>query len=478
MSQLTQNTQKSKQFYFLLSLVISIFAIYARTLTYDFINFDDRSYVSENPFVQSGITWHSIKWALTADLFYDSRYIDYWQPVTALSHAFVAQFYGENSTGHHLLNVILHSFNSILLFLILNQSTRCFYRSAFTAMLFAFHPIQVEAVAWITARKDLLSTFFALFSIWLYTKYVFSRSKLTFTWVVIFFCMGCMAKPSIIFLPLILVLFDIWPLKTLWSKSGEFALKTLKDKKILFACSALFFFIFAFGASHTIQKCFEELRWADLLLYPAHLAFYVSRILFPVNLTIYGPFNSSYLMLFGIIGVFLLIGSSFILWITTFKSQPYLLFGFLWFLIGLIPIFSLWPADRFMYFPIIGLLISFSWGLRDLTVRFLSKSLFSSFALIGIFVYALLSFHQSYYWQNFQTLIRHAIEVDPSNYIAQNYLAVDLIRKNRMSEAELYLREALRTNPSFAAAHDNLGYILEEEGKLEILRGKSIKRSK
>lgn len=450
----------SKIILFFLLLVVLIFGVYGRTLTYDFINFDDKSYVSDNPYVQNGLTLDSIKWALTADLFYDSPRVDYWQPVTTLSRILISQFYGQNPAGYHLLNVILHVLNSILLFLVLNKITQCFYRSAFTAMLFAFHPIQVEVVAWVTSCKDLLSIFFALLSIWTYTQ---NRSKRDFTWPLIFFSLSCLAKPAVILLPIFIVLLDYWPLKNFRSKSGRFLWReSIMNKKIFFACSILFFVIFTFGHSRAIQKCFYEFGWARMVLYPAHFLFYVSKILFPVNLAFYKELSLNQLSTFGIIGTLLLVASFFILWAGKFKTYPYLFVGLLWFLIGILPVFSLPPTDRYVYFPIIGFLIFFSWGFFDLANHFLSKWLSASLACAIIVLCMLQSFRQTYYWQSFETLFHHAVDIDPSNYIAYNFLAVDLIHKNKMGEAKLYLEKALKTNPDFSAARDNLNYILEE----------------
>jgi len=226
----------------LLALVTLL--VYLPVRHYSFVNLDDGKYVTENPMVQAGLTWAGVKYAFT------SWYGDFWHPLTCLSHMLDCQLFGLNAGRHHLVNVLFHATNAVLLLLLLWRMTGAFWQSALIAALFAWHPLRVESVAWVAERKDVLSAFFGLLTLMAYVRYAQRRSKADYLLALFFFACGLMAKPTLVTLPFVFLLLDYWPLRRVtgdgWRVTG--------DKKSIWKLSTLNPSASAFGYGATAPK--------------------------------------------------------------------------------------------------------------------------------------------------------------------------------------------------------------------------------
>ena len=347
-------------------LSVLVIFIYAQTVGFGFINFDDNQYVYENPFVASGLHWATIKWAFTE--FHSAN----WHPLTWISHQLDATLFGLNAGGHHATNVIFHLINSILAFVVFNKYTNCFWKSAVVAALFAVHPMHVESVAWISERKDVLSTMFWFLTMWTYFGYVKNdKSRNCYLLTLLLFILGLMSKPMLVTLPFVLLLMDYGFLERLKSRHD---LKSLVIEKIpFFALSAIssYITILAQKSEGAIQSL-EFLPFQTRLLNAVvSYAKYIVSFFYPVKLSVWYPYDENFAV-WQIAGsmVLLLAITAFCIW--QIRQRKYLLTGWLWFLGTLIPVIGLVQvgsqpiADRYTYIPYFGLFIMLVWGINDL----------------------------------------------------------------------------------------------------------------
>ncbi len=470
----------------------------------DFTDLDDDLYIRSNPYIQDGLTWKTIQWAFSADLFRDSPNADYWQPVTFVSRILDIEFFGLDPSMHHFVNLIFHMINALLLFYILHQMTGFIGRSFFVAALFAIHPQHVESVAWITERKDLLSGLFWLLTIWAYCRYVefqssfakvfdpeaqtrrasedtrpfFQGRKAVFFWkggwnryllVIVMFVLGLMSKPMNVTLPFVLLLLDIWPLRR-----ASLALHDKRrwgwlclEKIPLLGFSILSVFLTCRGHSNY----FRSIPWTDSVA-NAFVAYttYLLKTIYPTRLAIWYPHPGNTLPLWEIVGSFLFLMAITVWVIRERKSRSYLLIGWFWFLGTLVPTFGLINAraDRFTYMSLIGIFIMIAWGVPELLSRWRWKQ--TGLQIASCFVLAPLmavSWHQLHYWRNCIPLIRHAIEVTENNSGMHRQLGHFLAKQGKIDEAIQHYQEALRINPQFAEVEISWGVLLVEVGKLD-----------
>jgi len=196
----------------LLSVLVLTAGVYSRLNDAEFILLDDDAYIYENPHIQDGLSWAGIRWAFSAELLEASEYADYWRPLTFVSHMVDVELFGLNPAGHHLTNVAFHLINILLVYVLLRQTTGHPYPSLFVAAVFALHPLQVESVAWVTERKDVLSTCLGLLSLWTYCAYAKQPGRTRYAVAVGVFALGLTAKPMLVTLPCVMLLLDLWPL--------------------------------------------------------------------------------------------------------------------------------------------------------------------------------------------------------------------------------------------------------------------------
>ena len=471
---INNETQKSPFFSLRREGVICLFlavitiGVYWQVGGHEFVNFDDKDYITENQHVQEGLTLKSIVWAFT------STHASNWHPLTWLSHMLDCQIFGLNPGGHHLTSVFFHILNSILLFLVFNKMTGAFWKSAFIAVLFAVHPLHVESVAWASERKDVLSTFFWMLTMGAYAFYVENPGIKKYLTVVLLFVIGLMAKPMIITLPFVLLVLDYWPLGRFNKISS--ALKLIKEKIPLFifavASGIVTFFVQqSGGAVRSFDSMPLFVRISNAIVSYIN---YIIKMLMPHNLAVLYP-HPGMPPVWQVAGAFLLLVFISFIAVKTLEKQPYFAAGWLWYLGTLVPVIGLVQvgqqamADRYTYIPLTGIFIIITWGISDLFAawryQYKKQSLVTVSAII-ISILIVLTWFQLTYWNNSITLFTHAIKATENNSVAHNNLGNALKYHGRLSEATAHYTEALRIRPKYAKAHNNLGNALADQGKL------------
>ncbi|MFZ2948710.1 MAG: tetratricopeptide repeat protein [Desulfuromonadaceae bacterium] len=443
---------------------------YHGILSHDFIRFDDPDYVVNNPHVQNGFTKESMIWAFT------STECSNWHPLTWFSHILDCQLFGLVPAGHHFSSLLLHVVNSILLFLFFRQATKSEWQSALIAVLFSIHPLHVESVAWVAERKDLLYTFFWLLALIAYSRYVKSPGPGRYSVVVGLFIFSLLAKPMAVTFPFILLLLDWWPLQRFvrpqeknWPVSPySQALALLLEKVpflLLAAASAAITFL--------VQKqggAVSQLNINVILFHlgnaPVSYFTYIGKMFWPVDLAIFYPLDLSAATASPVgISLILLVFIT-ILAIKIRSRYPYLLFGWLWYLVTLLPVIGILKtgaqsvADRYTYVPLIGLFIAIIWWIFEITrrLRFRRRILLAG----SITILALLTVtthRQVLYWRDTHTLFTHALAVTKDNWMAHHVLGVVEYHEGNMTGAIVHYREALRINPLNAPTWNNLGNV-------------------
>ena len=436
---------------------------------------DDDLYVYENPGVTLGLTLAGVKWAFT------NIHDGYWIPLTWISLMFDYSCNGFFAGGYHLTNIILHTLNTLLLFLLLKRMTRALWPSAMVAALFAWHPLNLESVAWVTERKNVLSTFFLLLSLLAYSHHAKKPSAGRLTLPLIFFVLGLMAKPMLVTLPFLLLLLDFWPLKRLppgiWASDRTPAQKTCL--KVLAEKIPLLFISLAAGIATFVIKHIDggvvslvelpfSLRMSNTIV---SYAGYLWKTICPVNLCAFYPLPSHIPAFTVMASMLALVGISYLVFRRGLRS-PWLITGWLWYLIILLPASGLVQsggqamADRFTYVPLIGIFIMVVWSAGDwLALRPSARPW--GFAAAGILLVLCVMTTRSLQpnWHDGISLFSRVLNVTPKNAFAENNLGVALSMAGRTDEAVFHYREALRILPYYEKAHYNIGIELAAQGK-------------
>ena len=470
-----------------LKLIISLFLIFAiiiacgQVRNFDFVDFDDGSYITENIHVQKGLTIEGLIWAFTT--FHSAN----WHPMTWLSHMLDCQIYGLNPMGHHWTNLQFHIVNTLLLFFILFKMTGAIWRSAFVAALFALHPLHVESVAWVAERKDVLSTFFWLLTMSAYLRYVEKPALIRHFMILLFFVLGLMSKPMLVTLPFVLLLLDLWPLKRFQFKNDRMLqsdrvtffgfqgfLRLFLEKipffiLVVISCILTFFAQKSGGALVPLESLSLKTRIANALI---SYVSYVLKAIWPSNLAVYYPHPVDTLPVWQICGAALLIVGVFIGAIYLLKQYRYIPVGLFWYFGTLIPVIGLVQvsdqsmADRYTYIPLTGLFIIVAWGVSDLLVKWHYRKIFLGVsAVIILSALTVCTFFQTSHWRTTITLFENAAKVTENNYKALNNLGTALIDKGKYDEALSYFAEALRIYPQKTDARNNLANVLFLQGK-------------
>ena len=429
-------TRSHSVIFIIIALTFLIIADYWPVQNYEFLNYDDPGYVTSNYQIQSGITFKSI-----ANTFTDIHTSN-WHPLTMISHMLDWTLFGDNAGGHHWTNVIIHIFNTILLFLLLNKLTGTLWRSAFVATLFAIHPINVESVAWIAERKNVLSTFFLISTILFYVRYVKSPDYKKYLPVLICFVLGLMSKSMLVTLPCVLLLLDYWPLNrmqinpqnedhiqtqtSILSKKSSISFLLL-EKFPLFVLSliSVFFTLYAARACNTIAG-FESFSFSRRIYNVIFsYSWYIKKNFCPTDLAAFYPHAVSTWQFFTAL-LFLIVVTFFVC--RYFRKHPYLLVGWLWYLGTLVPVIGIVQvgfqtmADRYAYVPLIGIFIMTAWGLPQLLFRMKNGRLMAAFiAAIFILIISLTTYLQVHVWKNNYSLLGHALSAYPENYSALQF---------------------------------------------------------
>ncbi len=475
-------------FWICAALVFATIAVYYQVWTYDFVNYDDNVYVYQNPDIQAGITFKAIKWAFT------TTHTSIWHPLTWLSHMLGWQLFGHNAGGHHLINLVFHIANTLLLFVVLKQMTGSLWPSAFVAALFALHPLHVESVAWVTERKDVLSTFFWILTMAAYLRYVKHPGTARYLLTLLTFALGIMAKSMLVTLPFVLLLLDYWPLARI--PSGQAVVKTGKQNEkhmdIHFHKLILYHLIwektpfFALSAVSSVVTFFAQRSGGivvPITLVPLKFRIsnalvsymeYIRKMIWPSRLAVFYPHpvqGVSFSHAAMSAGVLIVVT---ILILRFSKNRRYLVTGWFWFLGTLVPVIGLVQvgdqamADRYSYITLTGLFIIIAWGLPELLGKWPHRkiALWAS-ALIVLFALATQAHLQQRYWKDSITLFQHALEVTNDNYIAYANIADTFMKQGKFAEAISPFNKALQIAPNFVNFRINLGYALTNSGKLE-----------
>jgi len=466
-----------------LLLAAVIIAAFAQLKNADYINFDDNEYVTENRMVLQGIAAKGIIWAFT------TYHASNWHPLTWLSHMADCQLYGPTPSGQHITNVILHIINTLLLFLFFNRVTQAFWASAMLAALFALHPLHVESVAWVSERKDVLSTFFWMTTLWAYCWYVEKPGLDRYLLVLLSFALGLMAKPMLVTLPLVLLLLDYWPLARVQGRlatvtvpaktglspdTGKPLGALVLEKAPLLALAAVSSFI----TMQAQKQAFLSLEVAPLTVRSANAllsyGLYIGKMIWPAHLAIFYPYALDSLAGWGVIAASLALVSASILVILKGRKYPYLPVGWFWYLVTLVPVIGLVQvggqamADRYTYIPLIGLFLIIVWGARDLTAGWRRQKIFLvSSAVIALTLCACLTWRQAGYWRNSVALYEHALAVTGNNSLVLHNLGEAYLGAGRIDEAIVQFQTALKINPRYADAHHNLGICLGLRGQMD-----------
>ena len=467
------NISRKQSILVILIIIAMVLYIYWPVQDYGFIYFDDDVYVTQNIHLQSGITTDGLRWAFT------TKYFGLWNPLTWLSLMLDYRIFGLNAGGYHWTNVILHILNAVLLFFLLRILTGAEWRSAFVAALFAVHPINVESVAWIAERKNVLSTFFWMTTMLCYVWYAKRPGWKRYVPVLISFAMGLMSKPMLVTLPFVLLLIDYWPLNrtaiAIEETTGHPL--NLKKEKIsflimekipLFILSAIVIFL-TIGAPRTDQTIYTTFAWRMGNVVFSYVA-YLKNLFSPLDLHVYYlSLSVPFWKLFAC-AVFLIFVTIFVC--RYFKRHPYLPVGWFWYLgtfvpvIGFIQIADHTMADRYAYVPFIGIFMMIAWGGEKVFPKtvFLKKILIVLFILIIIF-FAVTSRNQIKIWENTVTLFNHVIEKDPKNHLAYQVIGQEMAKRGEHEKALTYFDTALKIHPQFFPAYSNKALVLKKMGK-------------
>lgn len=487
-------TETRKRLLIALGLIALTVISYWGVIGNGFVSYDDDVYVLANPLVQSGLRWQNVVAA------FSSTSAANWHPLTWLSHMLDVQLFGLNPAGHHLTSLVLHSANVALLFWLLWVITSAVWRSAVVAALFAVHPINVESVAWVAERKNLLSTLFMLLTIWAYVRYARNPVWQRYLTVIAVFGLALMCKPMVVTLPFVLLLLDYWPLRRIdlgafesaeleaesSRKRGKHA-KTMpgyrKRTVAQLAIEKIPLLLLAIGSSvitviaqragaavGTIEAFPLSVRFENAIV---SYAKYLLDLCLPFQLAVFYPHPRAMLPLWQV-GLSLLLMLAITVFVLRAKSSRYLAVGWFWYLGMLIPVIGIVQvglqsrADRYAYVPFIGLFVAIVWYCAE---RFGRRASSVKGLAIGagciLLVLAFATRIQTGYWQNSFSLFARALAVTDHNYVADNNLGELLAQQGKLDEAEAHFNASLDVNPRFPLARHNMGMLLVQKGKLD-----------
>jgi len=440
-----------------LLLILGTLALYNPASRHPFVNFDDDGYVTNNPHVRAGLSGETVRWAFT------TTELANWHPLTWLSHALDFQLFGLNPAGHHDTNILLHAANVTLLFLLLQWTTGFTGRSLMVAALFAVHPVNVESVAWIAERKNLLSMLFFLLALWSYAWYARNPGAGRYAAVAGLFALGLMAKPQIITLPFLLLLWDYWPLRRMFSAPQDGTAKYVSRSFSYLIVEKIPLFLLSLASAiitMKAQKAGGAVRSALEFSFPVRLenalvsyARYVGKAFWPSRLAPLYPHPGNSLAGWQVAGASLVLVASTAL-VLAMRRERYLAVGWFWFLgtlvpmIGLVQVGEAAMADRYAYLPFIGLFLMVIWGVSDWAARRKIATKALAVPAGGVLCALMVVAHiQLGYWGDNVTLWSHAVEVTGPNFVAQDNLGGALLLRGNLEEAMPHFRMAAQINP-------------------------------
>jgi Tfp pilus assembly protein PilF len=452
-----------------LGLALIVIVPFYQTSQFEFVIYDDSAYIMSNKNIQAGFDRSSVSWVFT------TLFASNWQPLTWLSLMLDYKMYGTGAGGYHVTNVLIHLVNTLLLFLIFGRMTGRLWQSGFVAALFSVHPLHVESVAWVMARKDVLSAMFWLLTMGAYAYYADNPSLKRYVWVVIAFVLGLMSKPMIVTLPFVLLLLDYWPLRRFQGGIFIAGWRLILEKIPLIALSAIVSVITIYGqGSSGALKSLGDIGLSDRMA-NAIVSYggYMAKMLWPMNLTCFYPYPPSFPISIVLLSLTFL-GAVCFFSFKYIRTAPYLAMGWFWYLITLLPVCGIIQvgdqamADRYTYIPLIGLFIAIAWGIPDLLKGNPFYRYFIPIAAgITILLLVILTFNQTGIWKNSVALFEHAIAVTEGNYVAHNNLGSYLMRLNRFDEAASHFEKVVQIKPDDEKYLNNLGIALFRQNRYD-----------
>jgi len=426
------------------ALVLLTLAVYARVARHEFLDYDDNVYITQNAVTRQGLTAQGLRWALTSADFN-------WHPVTWLTHMTDVELFGLDAGKHHLTNVAFHLANVLLVFLLLQRMTAARWRSAIVAALFAVHPMHVESVAWIAERKDVLSTFFFLLTLWFYVTWTKRKSATVYVAMLATFILGLASKQMLVTLPFVLLLLDYWPLRRLDLERSSIVSRTI-EKIPLFVITVIGSVV-AFMAQRGVKAVVSTvdlplgMRAANAI---RSYATYLWKTFLPTPLALPYPYprpNPTEVVFCAIVLVAITAA------VIAYRDRRHLVTGWFWFVGTLVPVIGLVQigaqsmADRYTYIPHIGLLAAIVWFAGDVAAQWKMERVFAAAAVVPISVFAFAATSHAANFRNSESLFRHDLVATKQNYVAHSRLGSILVKADRIEEAKEQFDEALRINP-------------------------------
>ncbi len=456
-----------------LLLVLATVAVYYPVHGHPFVRYDDNDYIYENLHVQAGMSWHTVKWALTTST------ASNWHPVTWMSHAFDCQLFGLNPAGPHDENLLLHALNALLLFWVLWRATGYAGRSFMVAALFALHPINVDSVAWIAERKNVLSMMFFLLALGAYRWYVNKPEVSRYIIVALLFAVGLMAKPQIITLPCVLLLWDYWPLGRMFPgnrQSLPAASSNIKRRSLLSLVGEKvpLFFIAAASALITMKVQHGARAWYPRPIRAGNAVLsyglYLKKLVWPTGLApMYPHPGMSLRWSFVVVSAVLLMVITIL--VILGRRHRYLPVGWFWFLGTLVPMIGIIQvgiqamADRYAYVSFLGLFIMICWGVADWArEKRLPAAALPTVSCVLLLTLCATTRHQLDYWRTDVVLWTHTLQVTSRNSIAESELGTALAIEGRIEEAIPHFYNAIAIAPSDYLSHMGIGIYEMQRG--------------
>jgi hypothetical protein len=447
-------------------LLVATAVVFLPAIQFGFVTWDDGPYVFENPTVLSGLSLQTLAWAFTSQT-------PYWHPLTWISHLLDVTLFGPGPQGMHAVNIAIHLANSLLLLTLLKRLTSRLLPSAAVAALFALHPLHVESVAWIAERKDLLSALFFLATLISYQSYVKGPSITRYVAVATLFALSLMCKPMFVTLPVLLLLLDYWPLARVESIPA-FARLCLEKAPLMILSAASAVVTYLGQQRVGTMSGFDALpigaRAANAVV---SYAAYLRKTVWPTDLAAFYPYPDVLPSVPVIATACLLLAGVTVAAIILRRRAPYFLFGWLWFVISLLPVIGLVQvgnqamADRFTYIPLVGIFVAAVWGAAEATRIRGGRLTVGLAAAIAVMACTVVTRAQVLTWANASTMWTRVLEVTPDSYYAHSALGAELADQGNLEAARRHQEEALRLRPSDPDAHNELGKLAAESGDLE-----------
>src|SRR5262245_31162490 len=451
-------------------LAITTALVYFPVVSHGFVSYDDSRDILHNTVVGRGLTLDGVRWAFTTGMGGN------WIPLVWLTHMIDCQLWGLGAGGHHATDMLLHVASTVILFVTLARMTGAVGRSAFVAGAFALHPLHVESVAWVAERKDTLSGLFWMITLWAYAHYARRPALTRYLPVAVAFAAGLMAKPMVVSLPFILLLLDVWPLGRYGHARDvrPIAVRLVLEKLPLVIVAAAASAVAVFmqrqaGVLSSLREIPLGLRLENAVV---SYAMYVEKMVWPTGLAVLYPYPKTIAVSqFAFSGFAVSVLS--VLAIALARRRPYLLVGWFWYLVTLVPVIGLVQvgrqamADRYTYLPLIGLFIALAWGAVDVAGTRVRQPMLAAAGGAWLAVCATVTHRQLRYWQSSEALYGHALAVTTGNWVMHYNMGVLLEEEHRNDEAiENYLASASE-NPAFFPPRNQLALLYAKRGNAD-----------